>query len=130
MTPVESTKRRAMTRARKQRIWKAHDGRCEGCGVEVPMLGKHVHYDHRIAIWYGAGDDDDAAVRPLCDACDAAKLKVDLAQIAKTKRLIRSANPETRKAARMRSGSSFPKGRPTNWPKTKLPSRPFANKPR
>ena len=86
-TPVDATKRRAMTAARKRRIWRAHNGRCK-CGAAVPVSGPGVNYDHWSPINFGSPDDDDH-VWPLCDPCNAEKLKKDLADIGHVRRLIK-----------------------------------------
>ena len=45
-----------------------------------------MNYDHWSPINFGSPDDDDH-VWPLCDPCNAEKLKKDLADIAHTRRL-------------------------------------------
>ena len=98
---VEATPRRSMTLARKRRIHARCGGRC-GCGVELPVTGKGVTYDHWNPIWFGTPDED-AEVEIKCDACNKPKTAKDQRDIAHTKRLIRKADPETRKAPTMRS---------------------------
>lgn len=115
-----------MGRARRQRILTLLGNKCAKCdetrGLEI---------DHVVHLWLDPKDaEEDSNLQLLCEHHHREKTALDARVRAHTKRLIRSASPETRKAVRMRSGNSFPKGRPTNWPKTKLPSRPFANKPR
>ena len=90
---------RYMSNARKRRLWMAAEGLCEDCKQPVPMFGKGVVYDHRIDLWTSR-DDSDANLRPICKACDQIKTPRDQKQIAKTKRLIRQADPETRKRSK------------------------------
>lgn len=115
-------KRRQMTPARKRRIWERDEGKCWRCGEPVPMDGPEVRYDHRIPHWI-AGDDSDDAISPSHTAtCDKTKTAQDQKDIAKIKRLIRKADPETRKPPQMRS-RGFQKG-----VKRPIPSRPFPKK--
>jgi 5-methylcytosine-specific restriction endonuclease McrA len=81
---VEATPRKAMTKARRLRLYLACNGRCV-CGVKVPMAGTVI--DHRIPLWMG-GADDDANLRFLCPACDKPKTAKDKGDIGKVKRLI------------------------------------------
>jgi hypothetical protein len=104
---VEAPKRRPMTKARKVRIWTARNGLCGECGEPVPMLGKGVRYDHRGVLWITLDDSDDA-IWPIHAACDARKTPGDISTVAKIKRLIRDADPETRKRAKR----AIPAGRP------------------
>lgn len=74
-----------MTPARKRRIWEAWQGRC-ACGVDVPVMGPGVIYDHDIQLWM-EGPEDDANVRPLCPDCNRAKTSKDAGARAKVRRL-------------------------------------------
>lgn len=98
--PVQPTKRRPMTRARRTRIWLRDKGLCGNCGEPVPRRGTTI--DHRIPLWLG-GADDDGNLRFMCRACDQPKTSEDKGVIAHVKRLIRKADPETRKPPQMRS---------------------------
>jgi 5-methylcytosine-specific restriction protein A len=93
---VEATPRKAMTKARRLRIYLACQGRCF-CGAKVPM--ENTVIDHRVALWMG-GADEDANCRFICRPCDKTKTSGDLHVIAKVKRIIRKADPETRKVKR------------------------------
>jgi len=82
--PVQATQRRAMTEARRLRIYLACNGRCV-CGVKVPLKGTVI--DHRIPLWMG-GADEDANLRFLCADCDKPKTAKDKGNIAKVKRIL------------------------------------------
>lgn len=113
---------RYMSNARKRRLWMAAEGLCEDCKQPVPMFGKGVVYDHRIDLWT-SGDDSDQNVRPICRACDRIKTPRDKKQIAKTKRLIRQADPATRKRSKRPIPSrAFPQS------PRRIPSRPFSRR--
>jgi 5-methylcytosine-specific restriction endonuclease McrA len=107
-----------MTKARRRRIHTACNGRCK-CGVEVPMAGTVI--DHRVSLFMG-GKDEDANLEYLCAACDYKKTHTqDAPARAKTKRLIKKADPETRKKPRMKS-------RPFPASTRKIMSRPFPSR--
>lgn len=112
---VEPTKRRAMGKARRLRIYLSCEGRCYKCGVKVPLEGTVI--EHPIQLWMG-GSDDDADLRLICGPCDKPKTAKDAAARAKVRSLIKKADPETRKPPRMK-GRGFAAG------SRKLPSRPF-----
>lgn len=116
---VLATPRRAMTEARKRRIWEREKGKCWMCGKVTEMLGPSVRYDHRIPIEL-SGSEDDSNVFPLHrEPCDRIKTKADANKIAKMRRLRKKENPETRKPSTLR-GRPFQTGI-----KRKIPSRPF-----
>lgn len=80
--------RRAMTDARKKRIWTREGGLCKRCGLPVPQKGAGVVYDHysQIAI---SCDDSDENVFPLHagkDSCNQAKTHEDATIRAKVER--------------------------------------------
>lgn len=104
------TARRAMTPARKRRIHEARDGVCYHCNLPVPVAGPDVRYDHRIGYWLRDADDD-SDLWPVHLACDKKKTAADQGKIAKVKRLIRDADPETRKRSkRPLTSRGFDKG--------------------
>lgn len=74
-----------MTPARKRRLWEKHDGKCI-CGVDVPMFGRGVTYDHAHQLAMGGPEEDDN-VRPLCDDCVAVKNAADAAARGKVRRI-------------------------------------------
>lgn len=83
---VELEARRAMTPARKRRIWTAWHGRCWFCRQPVPMEGPEVIYDHVTPLWL-KGSDADEEIGPLhAEPCNRLKTAADLKRIAKTKR--------------------------------------------
>lgn len=84
--PVEIDARRAMTPARKRRIWKAWDEKCWFCRMPVPEAGPEVVYDHVIGLWL-KGSDADGDIGPIhAEPCNKLKTAADLKRIAKTKR--------------------------------------------
>jgi 5-methylcytosine-specific restriction endonuclease McrA len=95
---VQATPRKAMTKARRLRLYLACKGRCE-CGVKVPMDGTTI--DHRIQLWMG-GADDDSNLRFFCKACDKPKTAKDAGDRAKVKRIL-SREAGERKPSRLRS---------------------------
>ena len=114
--------RPAMTKARRARIFAAHDGICELCGVKI---GAAEDYDieHRIP-WALSHDDSDANLYPAHPACHAIKTtSEDVPRIAKAKR---QAGEKGQWARRQKNGPQL-KGRgfDKNGPKRKIPSRPF-----
>lgn len=99
---VEATPRKAMTDARRLRIWKAAKGLCKWCGEAVDQFGPRVRYDHFIALALG-GAEDDGNVRPLhTRPCDSAKTALDKKLIAKAVRL-RNRAAGKKRPSRLRS---------------------------
>lgn len=92
--------RRAMTPARKRRIWERDIGLCWLCGEPCDIEGPDVRYDHRNPLWI-TRDDSDEGISPAHTACDKPKTAIDQKIIAKVKRIIRKGDPETRKPPRM-----------------------------
>jgi len=83
---TEATPRRAMTIARKRRIWERVAGKCWFCGKVTPPTGPGVVYDHKLPLELG-GTDDDAQVFPLhAEPCNRIKTKADSWRIAKMRR--------------------------------------------
>lgn len=123
------TVRRAMTPARKRRIWMREGSLCwhPNCRQPVPMTGPDVRYDHLGVLWI-TGDDSDEAIKPAHTSCDAPKTAADQGKVAKIKRLIRGNDPEAR-AARQAKKRPIP-NRGFQKPKTKpkWASRPFPNR--
>lgn len=94
---VEATPRKAMTAARKARIWTARNGLCAWCNKPVEMTGPTVVYDHFIPLAIG-GAEDDGNVRPLhASPCDKIKTALDKKQIAKAVRLRKREDGSRRK---------------------------------
>jgi hypothetical protein len=83
---VETDDRRAMTSARKRRIWEAWEGKCYFCRQPVEQEGPGVVYDHVTGLWL-KGSDDDRDIAPIhAEPCNKLKTAADLKRIAKTKR--------------------------------------------
>ena len=117
-------RRRAMTAARKRRIWTLYGGLCDECGEPVALSGGTI-YDHRIPFWTAPYlDDDGPNVRPIHVACDKQKTKADQGVIGHIKRLI------ARQDGTRRPRKAIPQ-RVDPWPKGRtIPSRPFSKKQR
>lgn len=96
---VEATPRKAMTKARRLRLYLACNGRCV-CGVKVPMAGTVI--DHEIPLWMG-GADEDANLRFLCRDCDRIKTAGDKGKIAKVKRILARENGTRRERQPIKS---------------------------
>jgi len=114
---IEPTKRRAMTPARRRRIWEAAGGKCFMCSKPVPESWTVL--DHFVQLWMG-GADEDSNLRPLCTPCDRFKTAADATKRAKVKRIIKR-----------ESGIKNPttiKSRGFGDQKRKLESRPFDKK--
>jgi hypothetical protein len=94
--PVEATPRKKITRHQRAVVFARQGGRCDGCGCK---LFRPFIVDHVIQLWMG-GADDVSNMHALCRACDAPKTAGDATNRAKVKRLIRDADPETRKQAK------------------------------
>lgn len=110
---VEVDGRRAMTPARKARIWKAWEGKCYFCRQPVDKDGPGVVYDHITGLWL-KGSDADSEIAPIhAEPCNKLKTAADLKRIAKTKRQKAkhegTAPPPTQ---RLRSRNTFKK----RWP--------------
>ncbi len=86
--PFTPDKRRAMTPARKRRIWLAWDGRCWFCDEPVPESGPGVVYDHIDQLWV-KGSDADEHIGPIHAApCNKTKTADDARVRAHIKRII------------------------------------------
>lgn len=77
--------RRAMTSARKVRIFDAAKGVCHLCGLTI-RSGEKWEAEHVIALTCG-GTDDDANIRPAHVDCHAGKTKADKKAGAKITRI-------------------------------------------
>lgn len=83
---VGTTKRRAMTPARRLRIWEAHKGRCCLCTLPIDGAREPWTVEHLICLGLG-GVDEDKNCAPAHEACRREKDKLDVAAIAKAKRV-------------------------------------------
>ena len=111
------TKRRAMTAARRVRIFDAALGRCHLCGLAIKS-GEPWQAEHVIALTCG-GTDDDANIRPAHVDCHAGKTRSDKRDGAKITRIrareIGAHTPKARIAA---------PPKPIKAPRDKLPLPP------
>lgn len=85
MTDVGTTKRKAMTPARRLRIWEAHKGICCLCTMPIDGAREPWIIEHLVCLGLGAKDED-ANCAPAHEACRRDKDKLDVAAIAKAKR--------------------------------------------
>lgn len=123
--PIEATKRRRMTPARKRHIHGLAGGRCGcGCGDPVPVSGPGVEYEHETPVWEG-GADEWPNLRPWTPEHHKPKTARDASRRGKTKRMSRkqSLAEERPKSKRpLRGGAKLP----TKGKGPKLRGRPFA----
>lgn len=95
--------RRAMTPARKRRIWEREHGICWLCTKPVPMEGPEVIYDHRNVLRI-SGSDDDGDIFPIhTEPCNRLKTAADKARIAKTNRQSKLTRPREKSRRPLRS---------------------------
>jgi hypothetical protein len=98
--------RRAMTPARRHRIWMAWGGKCWFCNLPVPESGPAVEYDHIPALWM-KGSDADEDIGPIHKAtCHKVKTAADASRRAKVKRIHKWGEP---KKGRKLQGAGFDK---------------------
>ena len=107
-----AAKRPSMTKAKRARIFLAHDGICWLCKLRISAVEAY-DIDHQISRELGGSDDDDN-LAPAHKDCHRKKTKEDVRLIAKGNRLIRNADPETRRQTKHPIRSN-----------RKLQSRPF-----
>ena len=113
------TTQRHMTPARRLRIWEAAKGLCGVCGEPVALVDADI--DHRIGVWLSR-DDTDANLRPLHrETCHRPKTKLDVAIIAKVKRIL-AREEGTRRPRKQIQSRGFAKVK-TAWPKRKFTPR-------
>jgi hypothetical protein len=96
--PVLPTPRKDFTKRQKAQVYTAQKGICAcGCNKPLPSV---FDVDHRIPLANG-GAHDLANWQGMIPACHRAKTREDVRAIAKCKRLIRKADPDTRKPPEM-----------------------------
>lgn len=78
---IPPTKRRAMTKIRRTKIFLARNGRCYLCGRQI-RDGEKYEIEHPEALDLG-GPDDDADLWPVHVACHKRKTAADRKQIKK-----------------------------------------------
>lgn len=115
--PVNATSRKAMTKTRRARVIERFNGKCASPGCSVTSS---LEIDHTIPLELG-GADEDHNLRPLCTYHHKLKTKLDVAMIAKARRLRKRETGETRTKRPIPTHVNAwgPKG------VRKLPSRPF-----
>lgn len=106
-------KRKSISKAKRAAIFLAHDGVCWICKLKIGA-GEPYDIDHQVSRELGGSDDDDN-LAPAHRPCHIEKTKADVKAIAKSNRIRRNANPETRRTTR----------HPIRAKKTKWPKRPF-----
>lgn len=85
MNDVSRTKRKAMTPARRLRIFEAHRGICGLCLNKIDGVREPWIIEHLVCLGL-SGKDEDANCAPAHEACRRDKDKLDVAAIAKAKR--------------------------------------------
>ena len=106
-------KRKAISKAVRRQVYERDGGICYLCALPIPD-GARFDVDHEIARELG-GADDISNYRPAHPECHRLKSKRDVALIAKSNRIRRNADPETRRTTR----------HPIRSRKAAWPSRPF-----
>lgn len=88
-------KRPSIGKSKRARIFLVHEGVCWLCKLKI---GANEPYDidHQVSRELGGSDDDDN-LAPAHKECHRAKSKDDVRMIAKSNRIRRQANPETRR---------------------------------
>jgi hypothetical protein len=118
--PVEIHPRKSFTKKQRLEIFTRAEGRCQcGCGKK---LQPGFHIEHRNPLWRG-GTNDIENLEAWIPACHASKTAGEASDRGKVNRLIKKADPLTRKPSRMQSRNEWPKGQ-------KLQSRGFPKKPK
>lgn len=86
MTDVGTTKRGAMSRMRRLRIFEAHGGVCCLCQTKIDGVREAWIVEHLRALVLGGADTDDN-LAPAHERCRRVKDKADVAAGAKAKRV-------------------------------------------
>lgn len=119
-SPIPIAARRAMTPARRFRIWVLHDGICGLCAAPVALRACEV--EHRVPIAMG-GADEDGNLEVVHPRCHKLKTAADMKALAKARRLSGETGATRHKRPIASRGLETPKVKRT-WP-----SRPFRRKP-
>lgn len=124
------TARRAMTAARKWRIWLREGGRCRDCGEQVPHFGPGVIYDHANQLSL-SGDDSDENIFAIHASCDKPKTAKDARDRGKVRRLRKKAPTKgvgtDLLAAAVISQEDQPPGPGARPCRRRIPSRPMGS---
>lgn len=117
---VEPTKRRPMTKKRRAEVALKCEGKCARCGDK---LKPDFEADHIISLFLG-GADEIENLEALCYDCHRrGKTPEDSSKHGKVRRLIKKADPLTRKPARMQSRNQWPAKGTQKFPKRPNPWR-------
>lgn len=101
-------KRPSISKAKRARIFLAHDGVCWLCKLKIGA-DEPYDIDHQVSRELGGSDEDDN-LAPAHKDCHKAKTKADVKAIAKSNRIRRNLDPETRrKSKRPIVSRPFPK---------------------
>ena len=124
MTDVCTTKRRPMTPARRLKIWEEHRGIC--CLCDRPIDGAREPWiiEHLTCLGLG-GEDEDKNCGPAHETCRRDKDKLDVAAIAKAKRIKQRHVGIKAKTQPIRSAGFAKRERPERPKKPVLPPRPL-----
>lgn len=91
-------KRPSISKAKRARIFLAHEGICWLCKIKIGANNPY-DIDHQVSRELG-GSDDDNNLAPAHKDCHKAKTKDDVKAIAKSNRIRRQLDPETRRKTR------------------------------
>ena len=93
-------KRKSISKKKRIEIFLAHGGICWICKLKIGA-DEPFDIDHQIAReLMGEGADEDYNLAPAHKPCHKAKTKVDVKAIAKSNRIRRAIDPETRKKSK------------------------------
>lgn len=95
-----ATKRPSISKAKRARIFLAHDGICWLCKFKIGA-DEPYDIDHQVSRELGGSDEDDN-LAPAHKDCHREKSKADVKAIAKSNRIIRKADPSKRKPPRVK----------------------------
>lgn len=110
-------KRPSISKAKRARIFLAHDGVCWLCNLKIGA-DEPYDIDHQVSRELGGSDDDDN-LSPAHKDCHREKSKADVKLIAKSNRIRRANGPvELRKKRK-----AIPSPANHKWPSRKFASR-------
>lgn len=124
MEDVGATKRRAMTPARRLRIFEEHKGVCVLCDTRIDGVREPWIVEHLTCLGLG-GADEDKNCGPAHETCRRDKDKLDVAAIAKAKRIKQRHVGIKAKTQPIRSAGFAKRERPDRPKKPVLPPRPL-----
>lgn len=112
-----ATKRKSISKAKRAKIFLNHGGICWLCKLKI-AADEPYDIDHQVSRELGGSDEDDN-LAPAHKDCHRTKTKADVKAIAKSNRIRRALNPETRRVSKR----PIPKPKDHKWP-----SRPWGKK--